>query len=639
MKLSILLFGLYQIMKHTARKHPIFKARLKEKNFVGQIRTLDKTVGRYFIFQNGRLKSRAGIHPQPDVSMIFSNAEVAAHLLTPPRNQLDFINAAKNFHAWGEGSDELLMWFMETMNLVLTVGSDYGVEVGDGVKRYTNNTNGGPVFVYVKNGKILRITPVEFDEEDAEGWTIQARGKTFKPPRKATVNSFTLAWKSMIYSKDRLLYPMKRVDFDPNGERNPQNRGVSGYERISWDEAVDIVASEIKRVKKEHGPGAILNASGSHHTWGNIGYWLSARLRFFNSIGATYVHHSPDSWEGWHWGAMHHWGHSTRLGAPESYSTVEDLLKECEMVVFWSADPESTSGVYGAHEGTIRRKWLKELGVKMVHIDPYYNHTAAWLGGKWIAPRPATGNAMALAIAYVWITEGLYDQDYVAKRTEGFDEWKDYILGKEDGVPKTPEWQEAETNVPAREIRALAREWGTKKTYLAPGGMSGFGSACRCATGNEWARSMVCLMAMQGLGKPGVNMGCLQMGTPVDTRFYFPGYAEGGMSGDVAGTAMAVSLYQRMPQLPTMNTVNQLVPRLRVPEALMGEETYGHPTDPKTIEGQVPGIPVPRARLLADQNVLALWRQLHRHNDRYQQVCPVLPDRKARIRSKPVHLV
>ena len=92
-------------------------------------------------------------------------------------------------------------------------------------------------------------------------------------------------------------------------------------------------------------------------------------------------------------------------------------------------------------EATIRRLWAKELGIKFVHIDPHYNHTAALLGGKWLAPRPATGNSLALAIAYVWITEDLYDKDYVAKRTTGFDEWKAYILGDEDGIPKTPEWQ------------------------------------------------------------------------------------------------------------------------------------------------------------------------------------------------------
>jgi trimethylamine-N-oxide reductase (cytochrome c) len=391
----------------------------------------------------------------------------------------------------------------------------------------------------------------------------------------------------MVYSPDRLLYPMKRVDFDLNGERNPQNRGISGYERISWDEALDIIASEIQRVRRDYGPGSVLTSHGSHHLWGNTGYYLSAHRRFFNTIGATQVVHNPDSWEGWYWGAMHHWGHSSRMGAAENFSTVEDLLKDCEMVVFWSSDPESTNGVYGALEGTIRRQWLKDLDIPCVHIDPYLNHTAAWLGGKWLAPRPTTSPALAHAIAYVWITENLYDKEYLAEHTAGFEQWRDHILGLEDGVARTPEWQEPETGVPAREVRALAREWAAKKTYLAAGGKGGnFGGACRSATGIEWARSMVYLMAMRGLGKPGINFGNLQFSTPVDCHFFFPGYAEGGMSGDVEGTGLLVNMFQRMPQLPTMSTVKQRVPRLKVPEAILEGECEAYCTEVKMIEGQ-----------------------------------------------------
>jgi molybdopterin guanine dinucleotide-containing S/N-oxide reductase-like protein len=583
---SLVLLAMKMRLGSTARKYPFFRTRLKEKTLIAQLKLKDNSAGRYFTIKEGNVTSGNGIHASPDVTVIFGDARVALDMLVPPRDQLAVINAMKSFHLGLEGPEELTSWWMETLSLMLFAGTKYGTDVGKGVTRYTSNTNGGPAFVYVKEGKIIRITPIDFDDKDAQPWTIRARGKAFTPPRRTTISPYTLVFKSMIYSPDRILYPMKRVDFDPNGIRNCENRGTSEYVRISWDEALDIVANEIKRVKKTYGPGAILNGSGSHHLWGILGYWLSARLRFFNNIGFTPVAHNPDSWEGWYWGAMHHWGQSMHLGAPESYGTVEDCLKECEMVVFWSSDPEATSGVYAAFEGTVRRQWLKELGIKMVHIDPFYNHTAALLGGKWLAPRPATGNALALAIAYVWITEGLYDKEYVAQRTHGFDQWKEYILGKEDGIPKTPEWQEAEAGIPAREVRALARLWGTRKTYLAAGGLSGFGSACRDATGNEWARSMVCLMAMQGLGKPGVNMGGMQQGTPIDTNFYFPGYAEGGLSGDLAGTASAVSLYQRMPQLPTVNTVYQRVPRLRIPEAILDGHTYGYPTDPKTIEGQ-----------------------------------------------------
>jgi trimethylamine-N-oxide reductase (cytochrome c) len=582
-----------QVLKRTAKKYPSFKNRLKEKDFTAQLKVIDNSEGRYFTFSEGKVISRKGIHRSPDIAMTFSSAALAVKLLTSPEDHLTRINAMKNFQLGLEGPDELTWWFMETLSLMNSAGTEYGTDLGKGVKRLTSNTNGGPVFVYVKDGRIIRITPIDFDDNDAQPWTIEARGKKFTPPRKTTLSPYSFAWKSLVYSPDRLLYPMKRVDFDPNGTRNCENRGISGYERISWDEALDTVANEIKRIKRDHGPGAIMSGSGSHHMWGNIGYWLSAKPRFMNAIGHSPVLHNPDSWEGWYWGAMHHWGNSMRLGIADFYGVVEDTLKKCEMMVFWSSDPESTSGAYAGMEGTIRRQWLNELGIKIVHIDPYYNHTAALLGGKWFAPRPATSNAMALAIAYVWITEDRYDKDYVTNRTTGFDRWKDYLLGKEDGIPKTPEWQEKETTIPAKDVRALAREWASKKTYLAAGGAGGMGSACRSATGIEWARSMVCLIAMQGLGKPGINMGCMQAATPLDFGFYFPGYAEGGMSGDLEGTAMAAQLYQRMPQLPSMNTNYQKIPRMRIPEAILDGNCYGYPTDPKTIEGQFQKVEYP----------------------------------------------
>ena len=435
----------------------------------------------------------------------------------------------------------------------------------------------------------MRMTPIDLTEEDGASWTIEAKGQKLTPPRKTTLAPHGQNAKSIIYSPDRLLYPMKRVDFDPNGERNPQNRGKSGYVRISWDEAIKIVTDEIKRQKREYGPGAITFSHGSHHTWGNVGYYLSALFRFANAVGMTRIHHNPDSWEGWYWGAVHHWGYTLRVGQSETYGTVEDCLQNCDMIVHWAADPESTSGSYGAQEGTTRRQWLKDpkLGIKIVHVDPYYNASAQFLPGKWFAPKPTTSVAMAMAIAYVWIKEDLYDKEYVKTHTVGFDKWKAYLLGEEDGIAKTPEWQEKETGVPARDVRALAREWGKKRVYLAPGGWgNGHGGACRNQTGIQWARVMVCLVAMQGLGKPGINMGNLQWGTPLDFNFYFPGYADGGMSGDLENTAMPVELYQRMPQLPTMNSNGQRIPRIFVPEAITEGKAEGYPWVGKSIEHQ-----------------------------------------------------
>jgi len=445
------------------------------------------------------------------------------------------------------------------------------------VDRLTNLTTGGPVHVDVLDGAIVRIVPLELDSGDGPSWTIQARGRAFTPPHRTTLSPYTVAHKSTIYSPKRILTPLKRVDFDPKGERNIHKRGESAYEPISWEEALDIVAEEIAYVKRELGPAAILSCPGSHHLWGNLGYRFSAYYRFMNLVGFTHAEHNPDSWEGWHWGGMHMWGFSHRLGIPEQYDLLEDALKHTEMMVFWSADPESTGGCYSSFESTSRRLWLKELGVKMVFIDPYFNHTAGMFADKWLAPRLGTDVALGLGIAFTWLTEDLYDKEYVASRTTGFDEWKDYVLGHADGRPKTPEWAETECGIPAREIRALAREWGSKRTMLSSGGFSGWGGACRSATGNEWARTMIALAAMQGLGKPGSNIWSTTHGAPCDTSFWFPGYAEGGISGDPVNTASGYRLLNQMwpkgylPGNPQHSTEGQTVPRVRIPEAMMHE--------------------------------------------------------------------
>ena len=201
-------------------------------------------------------------------------------MLTPPINWLNQINAQKDFTLGVDGPEDLTNWFAQTLMAMQTAGWKFGTPMPDGSMRYCNMTNGGPVFITVKDDKIVRMTPIDFDDTDPQPWTIEARGLKFTPPRKTTLAPHGQNAKSIVYSPDRLLYPMKRVDFDPNGNRNPQNRGKSEYVRISWDEALDLVAGEIKRCKRDHGPGAIATSHGSHHTWGNIGYYLSALYRF-----------------------------------------------------------------------------------------------------------------------------------------------------------------------------------------------------------------------------------------------------------------------------------------------------------------------------------------------------------------------
>jgi molybdopterin guanine dinucleotide-containing S/N-oxide reductase-like protein len=425
-------------------------------------------------------------------------------------------------------------------------------------QRFTGCTQGGPVHIYVKDGKIVRITPLSFDEGEAvPTWTIKAKGKEYSAPRRVTLSPYVLAQRARTYCDNRIRYPMKRKDFDPHGARNCENRGKSEYERISWDTALDLVSEEMKRVRSTYGPEAIASRCSSHHEWGDIGYKFGAWGRFFNLLGFTDVFDNPDSWEGWLWGAVHNYGFWWRLGIPEQSDLLEDVLQNSELIVHWSNDPDSTYGVYGGQESAVWRLWLREQGKKQIFIDPYCNASAAVMADKWLAPRPGTDAALAEGIAYVWLSEGTYDKKYIDSHTVGFDKFKRYILGEEDGVPKNAEYASEKCGIPVSTIKALAREWASKRTSLTAGTRGGFGGACREAYGTEWPRLVILLQAMQGLGKPGVNIWGGTTGAPYNNDFNFPGYCSYGWGLNPIAKKKVV------------NPVSQRIYRLLLPEAVL----------------------------------------------------------------------
>ena len=425
------------------------------------------------------------------------------------------------------------------------------------------NTLGGPVEIHVENGEIRRLLPVTLKDDDPSGWVIKARGREFTPPRKVTVTCSGLQDRDKVYAYDRLLYPLIREDFVETADgkgRNTENRGKSGYRRATWDEALGLVAREIQRVQSVYGKEAVTACTSSHHSWGLIGYKLSAFKRFFNLLGYTQVFDNPDSWEGFHWGAAHVYGHYWRLGCPEPFDLLEDCLQNCETLILWSHDPDSTHACYSANESNIWRKWFQELGIFVIYIDPFYNFSAVKQADKWIGPRPGTDAALMEAIAYVWLTEGTYDHEYIEKHAHRFDEWAEHILGRgKDGVPKTPAWAEEITGVRASVVKALARRWASTKTMGGSGVRVGWGGACRTDNGCDYARIMVQLFAMQGMGKPGQNMWSANAGAPVDYGFWFGGYSDPRSS--IANEPVA--------DRAAVNSVEQKLYRLTMPDAVL----------------------------------------------------------------------
>ncbi len=127
---------------------------------------------------------------------------------------------------------------------------------------------GAEGMVDVKDGKIVRVRPMQYGwkykKEEVRQWKMERNGKTIEPTWKSLPGPFSLAYKKRVYSPNRIQFPMKRVDWDPDGERNTQNRGKSKYVRISWDEASKLIASEIRRVHKQYGYNGILMQGDGH---------------------------------------------------------------------------------------------------------------------------------------------------------------------------------------------------------------------------------------------------------------------------------------------------------------------------------------------------------------------------------------
>lgn len=170
--------------------------------------------------------------------------------------------------------------------------------------------------------------------------------------------------------------------------------------------------------------------------------------------------------------------------------TRDDLLNS-RLIIMWGWDPVNTI------QGTNTTWYLaqaREAGIPMVAVDPRYTDTAATFARRWIPIKPGTDAAMLIAMAYVIVKEKLLDQKFLDSYTIGFDRFKDYILGREDGVAKTPAWAEPITGVSASVIERLAREYATTKPAALISGIS----PGRSAFGEQYHRAASTLAAMTG---------------------------------------------------------------------------------------------------------------------------------------------
>jgi anaerobic dimethyl sulfoxide reductase subunit A len=308
--------------------------------------------------------------------------------------------------------------------------------------------------LHVKDGVITRIDTDDGDEPQLRGCL---RGR---------------AYRQRVYAPDRLLYPMKRVGA----------RGEGKFERISWDEAIDTVGGEISRVTDTYGPASILFLSmgGDVHNLHNA--QLMAKV--FAQNGGFTAAWSMTSFQG---GV---YAQKATYGISYTSNTRDDLVRS-RLIIMWGWDPANT--ITGVNTNWYLAQ-AREAGAKIVAVDPRYTDSAATFSQQWIPIRPGTDGAMLLGMAHLIIEENLQDQKFLDSYTLGFEKFKDYVTGREDGTPKTPSWAEAITGVPARSIEQIARDYATIKPAALMAGIA----PGRTAYGEQYHRIAITLAAMTG---------------------------------------------------------------------------------------------------------------------------------------------
>jgi anaerobic selenocysteine-containing dehydrogenase len=234
-----------------------------------------------------------------------------------------------------------------------------------------------------------------------------------------------------VYSPERVLYPMRRMA--PKGVVSAQS-----FERISWDQAVAEITSRFKTIVSEFGSEAILPYSYG----GTLGALNGASMdrRFFHRLGASQLARNICS-------AAGEAGLKSVIGI--KLGTEPEQFRHSRYIIAWASNIHGNNIHLWPFIEEARRE-----GAKLVVIDPYRTRTAAC--ADWYLPiNPGTDTALALGMMHVIINENLYDADYVACYTVGFEELREKVQAY------TPEQSAKWTGISASDIVKLAREYAT----------------------------------------------------------------------------------------------------------------------------------------------------------------------------------
>ena len=310
-------------------------------------------------------------------------------------------------------------------------------------------------------------------------------------------------------SPARLTVPLVRRGWLEHGPgpagRGSARRGDDDYQQVDWDTAAALVAGEIDRVRTAHGNSAIF---GGSYGWGSAGRFhhpQSQIHRFLNMAGG--YTRSVDTYSSSAITVLTRRVAGGWQTAMDSSPTFDEMAASGSLVVAFGGlalrNVQVNDGGLGAHTSPGAQQRARLAGVDFVSVSPLRTDAADFLDATWVPARPGTDVAIMLGMAHTILDAGLEDADFLDRCTTGWPEFRDYLLGRGDGVVKDADWASGISEVPAQVIRDLGRRVATERSVIATSY-----SVQRADHGEQVPWMGLTLAAMSGsMGRPGGGFG------------------------------------------------------------------------------------------------------------------------------------
>jgi trimethylamine-N-oxide reductase (cytochrome c) len=317
----------------------------------------------------------------------------------------------------------------------------------------TTGTHFGAFKIKRKNGVIDQVKPFDSDKYPTD-----------------MINGI----RGLVYNPSRVRYPMVRLDFLLKGHKSDTSqRGDFRFVRVTWDKALGLFKDSLDEIQTNYGPSGLHAGQTGWRATGQLHSSTSHMQRAVNMHG-NFVKKIGDYSTGAGQTILPY-----VLGSTEVYAQGTSwplILENAKTIILWANDPYKNLQVGWNAETHEAYQYLEQLKqkvkagkIKVISIDPVATKTQNYLGCEQLYVNPQTDVPLMLGIAHELYTKKLYDEKFVNGYSLGFDRFVPYLMGKTDGIEKTPEWAEKITGVDAKTIRLLAETMAGGRTQMLMG--------------------------------------------------------------------------------------------------------------------------------------------------------------------------